>query len=302
MASPTRAGDYIVKSGSLVGGGDAVTREFSAMSDSPPASRGTLTQFTCFQELPVELRLTIWEMTFVAQIIDMTMGPRIRARRPSALLNLVNKEAHGVFLSNYTRCFRGDDSEPHCLRRSRGVLINFKLDALAIYGTGRLFQILNTHPEQMGWLQWLDIHLMAPLPFKYSPKHDMSLLHSLRLVTLCKRPSKRPVGPLEMMFVSRILDIFDGPRKPEGTKLPPNAKLALFLAPHHFEKDGMDDFKRTMSMAGRKFEQPSTMTYNRWSDTKLSSCGKTWPAAPDQFEAEGWFAYEVSRKPMDLQR
>lgn len=300
----------MAESSGLEGIGNAVTGKGPAMSDYPQVPRGPLAQFTCFQGLPVELRLAIWKINFLPRIVIITSVGSACTCLPWASLLLVNREAHGVFLSNYALCFPSDVSDTQYTHmytgHHRGVFINPKLDTLSMHGTGALHRKLATYPEQMGRLQWLDIYLSPVSAFQCNfsrdIKTDMSLMHSLRLVTICGQFSTSSVSSSGLSLVAKILDMFNGHTKLEWTRLLPNAKLALLLAPIDFGRLGMEDFRRAMSMSGRKFEQPSAMTYKRWSDTRSLRWGETWPAAPDKFEAEGWFAYEVSPKLIECLR
>ena len=139
----------------------------------------TLSSFTCFQRLPLELRCKIWTearprpRTLVIRICDwnilMLRKLLISALRFGHLL--VNREARRMFLQCYSRIFPAD-------RHPMGFYLNYAKDTLCIY-LDRLSWFLEDFPGFMKNVRYLDVdyrHSRGNLKFQ-----DMK---NLRLVTV----------------------------------------------------------------------------------------------------------------------
>src|SRR6187402_1931194 len=69
-------------------------------------SIGSIESFTLFPQVPAELRIKIWQASFIPRRIILqrvASRPRLDIRSSAALL-LVNNEAHQVFIRNYPMC------------------------------------------------------------------------------------------------------------------------------------------------------------------------------------------------------
>jgi hypothetical protein len=130
--------------------------------------------FPFFPQLPTELRIQIWETTFVPRRIML----RSHSDRPhldpsiGALL-LVNNEAHQVLVENYTLSFH-----EHGLT---GIYINFSIDTLFLNSSNKALRLLlKQYPKTMARIQWLDLR-----PCAHQLRNtNLSSMTSLQLLTV----------------------------------------------------------------------------------------------------------------------
>lgn len=130
--------------------------------------------FPFFPQLPAELRIKIWEATFVPRrIILKSHSARPRLDPSTGALLLVNNEAHRVFVENYTLSFHENGL--------RGIYINFSIDTLFLNSSMKaLRRLLKQYPKTMGRIQWLDLRPSGH-PFE---DIKLSTMTSLQLLTV----------------------------------------------------------------------------------------------------------------------
>jgi hypothetical protein len=155
-----------------------------------------LKSFTLFPQLPAEIRIHVWESSFVPRRIILkrhSSRPPFGLRSSCALL-LVNNESHRVFVHHYALCFQ--------FLGLKGIYINYSLDTL-VFGGGvhSLKKMLLQYPRIMRLIQWLDI---SPNRHSHSftwGDKDPEPMSSLRLVTITLDPNRLNLNAMNWFII-----------------------------------------------------------------------------------------------------
>jgi len=136
--------------------------------------------FTLFPKLPAELRVKVWEFSFVPhRVIMMGAGHRPQRSQITGAHLLVNFEARQVFLEHYARCF-------HNLGQ-KAVYFNFSIDTLCVQSALKgLQKLVKQYPEAMSQIQWIDVKAQT----RDSTNPEWSRMN-LSALTACKKITVR---------------------------------------------------------------------------------------------------------------
>jgi hypothetical protein len=263
-----------------------------ALADS---SDKILKSFTLFPQIPAEIRIQIWESSFVPlRIILMrhSTRPPLRLRSSCALL-LVNNESHRVFVQHYALCF-------HSLGL-KGIYINYSLDTLVFAGgLHSLKKMLLQYPRIMRRIQWLDI---APNHHSWSfswGDMDPEPMSSLRLVTISLNPDRidawsgswpnivRDIPPT-IQHLDYVIRVGSEPNSP---------KLGVLFA----RRSSRRSTTRNVTLLCDKLEpsfnlkDPSASTTERFEIGLLESWDYEKQSLRDNALDHDWTAYEVEKQ------
>jgi hypothetical protein len=259
-----------------------------AQSDS---SEQSLVPFALFPQLPAEIRIQVWESSFVPRRIILkrhSSRPPLGLRSSCALL-LVNNEAYRVFIQNYALCFR--------YLGLKGIYINYLLDAL-VFGQGLhgLKKMLQQYPRVMQRIQWLDIP-----PNGHSRTFDwggwgLEPMSSLKLVTVRLNSDPRDYDTWTRSHMANIDDIqptiqhlSNAIQFTRGLVLP---KIAVLFT-HHPPREDI----RICNKLRRYFDlkDPSASTWDRFEVGLLELWEAGW-SLRGYASNNSWIAYEVEKK------
>jgi 2EXR family len=119
--------------------------------------KSVVDQFIHFSQLPAELRIQIWESTFVSRRIMLKRhSHRPRLTNIEGTLLIVNRETRRIFLEHYTLAF-DRPGQP-------GIYINHSLDKLFLNcNIKSLRLLLKQFPATMRQIQRLEIRNCSQL-------------------------------------------------------------------------------------------------------------------------------------------
>jgi hypothetical protein len=263
-----------------------------ALADS---SGETLKSFIIFPQLPAEIRIQIWENSFVPRRIILkrpSSRPPFGLRSSCALL-LVNTEAHRVFVQHYALCF-------HSLEL-KGIYINYSLDTLVFAeGLHSLKKMLLQYPRIMRRIQWLDI---APNSHSWSfswGDMDPEPMSSLRLVTISLNPDRSDTHfgswptivhdtPPTIQHLDHVIRVGGEPNSP---------KLGVLFA----RRSSRHSTTRNVTLLCDKLERsfnlkdPSASTRERFEIGLPESWDYEKQSLRDNALDHDWIAYEVEKR------
>jgi len=246
-------------------------------------------QFTLFSFLPTEIRLKIWQHSFLPRRVGLMRHqnkPALDCR--SGALLLVNREANQVFLENYALCF---------VEGGSGVYFNYALDILRL-NVELLEMLVDGYPGQMAKIQRLEIssyvHRQERIPYK------LNKMSSLRLI----------IVRYDWWINWRLLEHFEVERRLETIwdtlegvrcslrQMPPNKRptLSAILSPMAIEPSQLSAICATTVRDDEtgflSFKEPSCKTQDSFEVHIPEEWLAIWPGR-GQLNKNGWFAYEV---------
>jgi 2EXR family len=252
-----------------------------------------LQDFPFFPQLPAEIRIQIWEATFVPRRIML----RSHSDRPlldpliGALL-LVNNEAHRVFVENYTLSFH-----EHGLR---GIYINFSIDTLFLNSSTKALRLLlKQYPKTMTRIQWLDLRPCA----HQLGNTKLSSMTSLQLLTVRWQFGTEFQYHMDMHCAENLV-------RPTLTNLRSalgrsdqytSRKLPTLCAIFPPNQETSDEYTLRILLSttlrselGRYFvlREPSPITWARFEMDMNPEWKSIYPGRQNALDI-GWFAYEL---------
>ncbi|CZR60175.1 uncharacterized protein PAC_10071 [Phialocephala subalpina] len=268
---------------------NSVTLLDSGTADA--AKRGT---FHLFSELPTEIRIQIWQSSFVPRRVKLrthAYRPRLDPRSTCGLL-LVNNEAHSIFVEHYTKCLNDHGIQ--------GIYINFSLDTLCINsGEKGLRKLLEQYPKAMRQVQWLD---MRPndqgrdVDWTTRGLQDMT---SLRLLTFrWSHPDERKNDDSCWIYnifrtASSMREVFKKRQEDTG-EAPP--VLAAFLTPCKIVEFWMKSHEFHAEHCKVNLKEPSRLTWDRFEIDMSKRWRESWPGREEGREGctrKFWLATEL---------
>lgn len=279
---------------------------FPASTDSHPAtpaktpdSRPSFEEkqggrtFAQFPHLPTELRLKIWEFSFVPRRVYMirnTGHPDLDPR--SGALLLVNRESHAVFLSKYTRCFADGGRD--------GLYFNFTLDTF-VYSTKAesLRRLFERCPADTARIRWLELH--PYIGIEGSHALDMTRLSSLRLIYFLSDPQRTWKGRSDelptrhdraILKLSRIIKLFAW--RVRNLEFAPKPKFVAIFSP---DDTNCEQFTAAVTKPAHMISPSNLKELSEEAMAKIESCMPddwiaAWPGRTHAVE-KGWFAHEI---------
>ena len=249
-------------------------------------------RFTLFTFLPTEIRLKIWQHSFLPRRVDLARHSSQPALdKQSGALLLVNREANQVFLETYALCFLDGGLD--------GIYFNYALDTLCLT-MEFLRPLVDEYPGQMAKVQCLEILPQGLNSPEWIPD-ELKKMPSLRLITIRSSSGYEwePWQGLERFEVQRrlykiwdILDLLGNSLR----QLPPNQRPTLSTIFSPLEVDlGQLLFvcETTADVEGLlSLKEPSNETEDSFETDIPKRWLSIWPGR-NHLKENGWFAYEV---------
>ncbi|KUJ11571.1 uncharacterized protein LY89DRAFT_227519 [Mollisia scopiformis] len=244
------------------------------------------TTFHRFSELPAELRIEIFQLSYIPRRIKLrkhSSRPKLAPRSSCALL-LVSHEAHSIFIESYTRCLY-----EHGLPSQ---YINFAIDTLCINsGDKGLRNLIKQYPKTMEKVQWLDVRpsdRTGRVDWTACKVQDMT---SLRLLTLrwsdlegelvsgyfFSEPLVETIFGLRRAFLAR--------QSETGQALP---VIAALCGPGEQTRGSVI---RGAGDLGLALKAPSAVTWERFEVDMSPVWRKNWPGR-EKYTSRKWLAEE----------
>lgn len=254
--------------------------------------------FTCSPKLPSEIRVQIWESSFVPRriLLQYLTSRPAQSLRSSATLLLVSREASHVYKQHYYTIMKS--------QKCKALQINYSIDTLFLF-VGLLKTMLLQHPQIMARIQYLDIAPSEPCEWQDWRRLDTESMPSIRLLTIrwgCGLEKSYawggswPDDGVTTRIIAKLTNVFTH-RKEDALQIR-RPVVAMLLSPDEASKKsyGLLQFLKPeilkCSPGAAILKRASPATWDRFEIDIPEAWRSIWVGRL-AWHARGWFAYEV---------